>query len=140
MARYRVTRFLGGAGRGIAAMSKDEPLTKPSRENRRKKRRWKLTEFTQRVCTNTNKRFILSLSCKSTTGIKTPNKATIGHYQTWFFCTHQKHRSILSWWVVLSRPSKVWPRLGGSLNLILPTAQRLRPMGGGLYPLQGQPL
>ncbi|MEI6267628.1 MAG: hypothetical protein WCP01_02020 [Methylococcaceae bacterium] len=121
-------------------MSKDEPLTKPSRENRRNKRRWKLTEFTQRVFTDTNNGVILCLSCKSTTGIRTPNKATIGHYQTWFFCTHQKHRSILSWWGILSRPSKVWPRLGGSSNSILPTAQRLEPLGGGLYLLQGAPL
>ena len=120
-------------------MNKDEPVTKPSRENRRKKRRWQLTEFTQTVFTNTNKRFILRLSCKSTTGIGTPRKAAKGHYQTWFFCTPQKHRLILLWWGVLSRPLKVWPRLGGSSNLIHPTAQRLEPMGGGLFPLQGAP-
>lgn len=121
-------------------MNINDPVTKPSRLNRRKKRRGKLIEFMQRVFTDANKRFILFASYKYTNGIKTPNKATKGHYQTWFFCTHQKHRSILSWWGVLSRPSKVWPRLGGSLNLILPSAQRLRPMGGGLYFLQGHPL
>ena len=66
-------------------------------------------------------------------GISTPNKATRGHYQTWFFCTHQKLNSILLWWAVLSNPLKGWPRLGGSTNLIHSTAQRLRPMGSGLF-------
>ena len=66
-------------------------------------------------------------------GISTPNKATIGHFTQWFFCTHQKHNSILLWWAVLSRPLKVWPRLGGSTNLIQSTAQRLVPMGSGLF-------
>ena len=118
-------------------MSKDEPVTKPSRENQRKNRRWKLTEFTQRVCTNTTKRFILCMSCKSTTGICTPRKAAKGHNKTWFFYTPQKHRLILLWWGVLSNPSKGWPRLGGSANLIHPTTRRFAPMGGGLYLLQG---
>lgn len=120
-------------------MRKDDPIAKPSRENRRKKRRWQLIEFVQRVFTDSTKRFILFLSCKSMTGIRTPNKATRGHDQTWFFGTHQKHRSILLWWEVLSRPSKVWPRLGGSSNLILSATQRLEPLGGGLY-LNKEPL
>ena len=72
-------------------------------------------------------------------GSRSPHKATRGHYKTWFFCTHQKYNSILLWWGVLSNPLKGWPRLGGSLNLIHPTAQRLRPMGGGLSLLQGAP-
>ena len=66
-------------------------------------------------------------------GIKTPNKATRGHFLQWFFCTHQKHTSILLWWGVLSYPLNGRPRLGGSLNLIHSTAQRLRPMGSGLF-------
>ena len=70
-------------------------------------------------------------------GIKTPNKAATGHFLQWFFCTHQKLNSILLWWDVLSCPLNDRPRLGGSLNLIHPTAQRLRPMGGGLPLLQG---
>ena len=70
-------------------------------------------------------------------GISTPNKATRGHYQTWFFCTHQKHNSILLWWGVLSRPLKVWPRLGGSTNLIHSTAQLLVLMGVVYSLLQG---
>ena len=82
---------------------------------------------------------LTALSPHVTVGISTPNKATTGHNQTWFFCTHQKHNSILLWWAVLSNPLKGWPRLGGSLNLIHPTAQRLRPMGGGLSLLQGAP-
>jgi len=66
-------------------------------------------------------------------GISTPNKATIGHFLQWFFCTHQKHTSILLWLGVLSRPLKVWPVLAGSTNLIHSTAQRLVPMGSGLF-------
>jgi hypothetical protein len=77
------------------------------------------------------------LSTHLKAGIRTPNKATTGHYKTWFFCTHQKHNSILLWWAVLSNPLKGWPRLGGSSNLIQSTAQRFEPMGGGLSLLQG---
>ena len=84
---------------------------------------------------------IATLSQKTKAGIETPNiKAAKGHYQKWFFCTHQKHSSILLWWGVLSSPSKGWPDLAGSLNLIHPTSQCLRPMGGGLSLLQGAPL
>ena len=67
----------------------------------------------------------------------TEQKATRGHYQTWFFCTHQKHSFLLFWWGVLSSPLKGWPGLAGSANLIHPTAQRFAPMGGGLSLLQG---
>jgi hypothetical protein len=65
--------------------------------------------------------------------ICTLNKATIGHFLQWFFCTHQKHNSILLWWGVLSNPLKGWPRLGGSANLIHSTAQRFAPIGSGLF-------
>jgi hypothetical protein len=66
-------------------------------------------------------------------GLCTPNKATRGHFTQWFFCTHQKHNSILLWWAVLSGPLKVWPRLGGSANLIQSTAQRFAVMGSDLF-------
>ncbi|MEY3759218.1 MAG: hypothetical protein RIR39_709 [Pseudomonadota bacterium] len=82
------------------------------------------------------------LSTHLKAGIRTPNKATTGHYKTWFFCTHQKGAGNYSviyslWWSVLSNPLKGWPRLGGSSNLIQSTAQRFEPMGGGLSLLQG---
>ncbi|MEI6065983.1 MAG: hypothetical protein WCP96_01480 [Methylococcaceae bacterium] len=77
------------------------------------------------------------LSTHLEAGIEAPHKAATGHNQTWFFCTHQKLNSILLWWAVLSNPSKGWPRLGGSFNLIQSTAQCLKPMGGGLSLLQG---
>jgi hypothetical protein len=51
------------------------------------------------------------LSTHLEAGISTPNSAIIGHNQTWFFYTHQKHNSILLWWDVLSNPLKGWPRL-----------------------------
>ena len=73
------------------------------------------------------------LSPHVTVGICTLNKATIGHFLQWFFCTHQKHNSILLWWGVLSNPLKGWPRLGGSANLIHSTAQRFAPIGSGLF-------
>jgi len=66
-------------------------------------------------------------------GIRTPHKATIGHFTQWLFCIHQKHNSILLWWSVLSNPLKGWPVLAGSTNLIQSTAQRLVPMGSGLF-------
>jgi hypothetical protein len=66
-------------------------------------------------------------------GIAKPNKATIGHFFQWFFCTYQKHNSILLWWGVLSRPLKVWPVLAGIANLIHSTAQRFATMGSGLF-------
>jgi hypothetical protein len=66
-------------------------------------------------------------------GIQTPHKATIGHFLQWFFCIHQKHTSTLLWWGISSNPLKGWPVLAGSLNLIHSTAQRVRPMGGGLF-------
>ena len=83
-------------------------------------------------------------SHKTKAGNRSPHKATTGHYQTWFFCTHQKYRRhyavyILFWWGVLSSPLKGWPDLAGTANLIHPTAQRLAAMGGGLSLLQGQP-
>ena len=65
-------------------------------------------------------------------GIRTPHKATIGHFTQWLFCIHQKHNSILLWWSVLSNPLKGWPVLAGSSNLIQSTAQRFEPMGSGL--------
>jgi hypothetical protein len=80
---------------------------------------------------------LTALSPHVMVGIRTPNKATTGHFLQWFFCTHQKHNSILLWWDVLSNPLKGWPRLGGSSNLIHSTAQRFEPMGGGLPLLQG---
>ena len=70
-------------------------------------------------------------------GIEAPHKAARCHFLQWFFCTHQKLNSILLWWAVLSNPLKGWPRLGGSFNLIQSTAQRLKPIGGGLSLLQG---
>ncbi len=66
-------------------------------------------------------------------GIRTPHKATIGHFTQWLFCIHQKHNSILLWWSVLSNPLKGWPVLAGSSNLIQSTAQRFEPMGSGLF-------
>ena len=66
-------------------------------------------------------------------GIRTPHKATIGHFTQWFFCTHQKLNSILLWWSVLSNPLKGWPVLAGSSNLIQSTAQRFEPMSSGLF-------
>ncbi|UOA08574.1 hypothetical protein [Methylobacter sp. S3L5C] len=115
-----------------------DQTTKPSRLKRRQKRRWKISDLIKSGLTDCYMAAILTaLSPHVTVGIRTPNKAARGHYQTWFFCTHQKHISILLWWDVLSRPLKVWPRLGGSSNLIHSTAQRFEPMGGGLSLLQG---
>ncbi len=112
--------------------------TKPSRLNRKKKRRWKITDLIKSALTDGHMAAMLTpLSTHLEAGIRTPNKATTGHYQTWFFCTHQKHNSILLWWSVLSNPLKGWPRLGGSSNLIQSTAQRFEPMAGGLSLLQG---
>ncbi len=94
---------------------------------------------------STEAAILYPLSQKTKAGIETPREAAIGHLNQWFFCTHQKHRRhcvvcILLWWGVLSSPLKGWPDLAGSLNLIHSTAQRLRPMGGGLTFLQGAPL
>lgn len=66
-------------------------------------------------------------------GNRRPNKATIGHFIQWFFCTHQKHNSILLWWGVLSRPLKVWPVLAGTSNLMHSTAQLFDDIGSGLF-------
>ena len=66
-------------------------------------------------------------------GISPPNKVARDQFIHWFFCTHQKHNSILLWWGVLSNPLKGWPHLGGRTNLIHSTAQRLVPMGSGLF-------
>ncbi len=83
--------------------------------------------------------FILApLSQQTKVGIETPRKATTGHFNQWFFYTLQKVIRDSSvyfslWWGVLSSPLNGWPGLAGSLNLIHSTAQRLRPMGGGLF-------
>ena len=120
-------------------MTKDElTITQLKRENQRSKKRWELTKFVQLGFTNPHKRFILSLSCKSMTGICNPREAAKGHLSQWFFCTHQKHRLILLWWGVLSNPLKGWPGLAGIANLIHPTARRFATMGSGLSLLQGQ--
>ena len=66
-------------------------------------------------------------------GNRSPNKATIGHFIQWFFCTHQKHNSILLWWGVLSNPLKGWPVLAGTANLMHSTTQILAVMGSGLF-------
>ena len=78
-------------------------------------------------------------------GSETPNKAeTLGHFYQWFFYTHQKgavkfNVIYLLWWgVVLSSPLNGWPGLAGSLTwYFTPTAQSMRPMGGGYSSLQG---
>jgi hypothetical protein len=113
-------------------------MNKPSHLTRRKTYP-KIADISQSRFTETNRDYILCSSCRSKAGIRTPNKATKGHNQTWFFCTHQKHSSILLWWEVLSGPLNGWPDLAGSSNLILPATQRLEPMGGGLTLLQGIP-
>jgi len=115
-----------------------DDTTKPSHINRKKKRRWKISDLIKSGLTDCYMAAMLTpLLPHVAAGIRTPNKAATGHYQTWFFCTHQKHNSILLWWAVLSNPLKGWPRLGGSSNLIQSTAQRFEPMGGGLSLLQG---
>jgi len=119
-------------------MAFTDDTTKPSRLNRKKKRRWKMSDLIKSGLTDCYMAAMLtSLSKHLEAGIRTPNKATTGHNRTWFFCTHQKLNSILLWWEVLSCPLNDRPRLGGSSNLILPTAQRLEPVGGGLSLLQG---
>lgn len=116
--------------------------TKPSRINRKHKRRWKASTIADLIKSGLTDCFSLAIlypSCSCKAGIGTPNKATRGHNQTWFFCTHQKHSTFLLWWAVLSNPLKGWPGLAGSSNLIQSTAQRLEPMGGGLSLFQGVP-
>ena len=66
-------------------------------------------------------------------GNRSPNKATIGHFTQWFFCTHQKLNSILLWWGVLSNPLKGWPVLAGTSNLMHSTAQLFDDIGSGLF-------
>ena len=115
-----------------------DDTTKPSRLKRKHKRRWKITDLIKSGLTDCCMAAMLTaLLPHVAVGIEAPHKATTGHYQTWFFCTHQKLNSILLWWAVLSNPLKGWPRLGGSFNLIQSTAQRLKPIGGGLSLLQG---
>ena len=115
-----------------------DDTTKPSRINRKKKRRWKMSDLIKSGLTDCYMAAMLTpLLPHVAVGIEAPHKAATGHYKTWFFCTHQKLISILLWWAVLSNPLKGWPRLGGRSNSIQPTAQRLDPMGGGLSLLQG---
>ena len=115
-----------------------DDTTKPSRINRKKKRRWKIIDLIKSGLTDCYMAAMLTpLLPHVTDGLRTPHKATKGHYQTWFFCTHQKLNSILLWWGVLSSPLNGWPRLGGRSNLIHPTAQRLDLVGGGLSLIQG---
>ncbi|MFI3198185.1 MAG: hypothetical protein QX196_07685, partial [Methylococcaceae bacterium] len=112
--------------------------TKPSRLNRKKKRRWKIIDLIKSALTDGYMAAMLTpLLPHVAAGSRNPHKATTGHYKTWFFCTHQKYNSILLWWGVSSNPLKGWPRLGGIANLIHPTAQRFTPMAGGLSLLQG---
>jgi hypothetical protein len=116
--------------------------TKPSRINRKRKRRWKVSTIADLIRLGLTDYYlvaILNASCKCKAGICTPHEATKGHFLQWFFCTHQKHNSILLWWAVLSNPLKGWPGLAGSANLIQSTARRFAPMGGGLSLLQGVP-
>jgi hypothetical protein len=84
---------------------------KPSRINRRRKKKWRaqsLTSITTAV-------MIRSHSQKTSVGIRTPlNQGPKGHDQPWFFYAHQKQRSncavcILLWWAVLGSPLKGWP-------------------------------
>ena len=114
--------------------------TKPSRLNRRLKRRWKKPNLTLQSMVA----ILALLSPHVIVGIQTPsNKAkTLGHFYQWFFIAHQKDAGNYSviyslWWCVLSSPLNGWPGLAGSLNLIHSTAQRVRPMGGGYSSLQG---
>jgi hypothetical protein len=109
--------------------------TKPSRVNRNRKKGWKigagLTGYFMAA--------ILTLSCKCKAGICSPRKATNGHFLQWFFCTHQKHNSILLWWAVLSNPLKGWPGLAGTANLIQSATRCFAALRGGLSLLQGVP-
>jgi len=71
-------------------------------------------------------------------GLRNPHKAAKGHYQTWFFCTHQKLISILLWWGFIEQPLK---RLAAPWRYCeldnIPATQTLAIMGGGLSLLQG---
>ncbi len=113
--------------------------TKPSRLNRKKKRRWKITDLIKSALTDGYMAAMLSpLLPHVTAGSRNPHKATKGHYQTWFFCTHQKYNSILLWWGFIEQSLK---RLAAPWRYCeldnIPATQTLAIMGGGLSLLQG---
>ena len=113
--------------------------TKPSRLNRRLKRRWKKPNLTLQSMVA----ILALLSPHVIAGIRNPGKAeTLGHFYQWFFYTHQKDAGNYSviyslWWSVLSSPLNGWPGLAGIANLIHSTAQSFAAMGGGYSSLQG---
>lgn len=78
----------------------------------------------------------------SAVGIETPRKGTRCHYQTWFFCTHQKAQAYFFacvyslWWAVSGNLRGLVATFGDSLNLLQSAAKSLRPFSGGLSPLQ----
>jgi hypothetical protein len=81
----------------LTPMTKDERISQPNRENRSNQRRCQLNAFVQRGFTNPHKRFILSLSCKSMTGIGLSESTAQAAYQAVFLCV-KSHVLIMSDW------------------------------------------
>lgn len=114
----------------------NDPITKPSRGTRR----WKIVDMLKSGLTDCYRVANLSpLSQKTKVGIETPRKGHNRPLSTVVFLYPSKTQAALCrlYFVMVGCIEQPLKRLAGSfagsLNLIHPTAQRLRPMGGG-YP------
>jgi hypothetical protein len=117
-----------------------DDTTKPSRLNRRRKKKWRV----QRLTSITPAVMIRSHSQKTSVGIETPHNQGPKRPRSTvvFLCpskTAAELRRLSSVMVgCIGQPLKrLAGSLAGSLNPIQPATQRLRPKGGGLSLYQG---
>jgi hypothetical protein len=119
-----------------------DDTTKPSRVNRRRKKRWKASSIADLIKSGLTDCLRGTILCLLSQKTKAGSRSPQGHKRplsTVVFLSHQKQFYLL-WWGVLSSPLKGWPGLAGTSNLIHPTAQQFEDVGGGLSLLQGAPL
>jgi hypothetical protein len=117
-----------------------EDTTKPSRLNRRRKKRWRKTGLTNYALSA----MLFSLSQKTKAGIGTPNQ---GHHRPLsnvvFLCPSKTQAALCRLYSVMAGcigqtlKQGLAGSLAGSSNLMQLAAQRLEPKGGGLSLYQG---
>lgn len=118
----------------------NEPLTKPCRVTRRRKKRWKIADLLKSGLTDCYRVANLStLSQKTKVGIRPPCKGHNRPLSTVVFLYPSKMWAVLCrlYFVMVGCIEQPLKRLAGSFagrsNLIHSTAQRFKAVGGG-YP------
>ncbi|MEQ1621398.1 MAG: hypothetical protein ABL919_08325 [Methylococcales bacterium] len=106
--------------------------TKPSRINRKRKKRWKISDLIANGLTDCYRVAILTAPCQCKVGIRAPRK---GHKRPLLSVVflYPSKRHVFSMVGCIEQPLKrLAGSFAGSSNLIQPAAQQLELVGGGL--------